>query len=310
MAYLDSTPGQAVNDFDPDRWAQATSQELLAVQAENRKLTLAERSERVEGHLRHRIASVETSQRQLCLHALASHFPLVNEGWGQTNGHESSGESPASAVPQTPSEWVAGFDSIQEKLTPDLKKQLVEKLKAAGCLPSGPAPTGGLAVPPSLEALLSKDSVDPTRIAQLLEVVFEATRNLDGNFRRVWEGIAEFGHTDHGLPRNSLEDVMRKFLAGDQDVPRVVLKNRVETTTKLIPAVLIGVKESWDAMETSLGKCLPEEIQKRVKKSVLGGDGAKYWNEYLKSAEQLQPEARVREFFERIVSKARVHIPR
>jgi len=59
-----------------------------------------------------------------------------------------------------------------------------------------------------------------------------------------------------------------------------------------------------------LGKCLPEEIQKRVKKSVLGGDGAKYWNEYLKSAEQLQPEARVREFFERIVSKARVHIPR
>jgi hypothetical protein len=96
---------------------------------------------------------------------------------------------------------------------------------------------------------------------------------------------------------------------GDPDVPRVVLKGRIETTTKLIPAVLLAVKDSWDAMEADVTDCLPDEIQKRVKKGAFGFPAA-CWKEYTEAAEKLQPDARVREFFEKIVTKARTHIPR
>jgi hypothetical protein len=72
---------------------------------------------------------------------------------------------------------------------------------------------------------------------------------------------------------------------------------------------LIAVKESWDAMETDVAKCLPEEIQKRVKKSAFGYE-AGCWKEYIKLAEKLHPDERVRDFFQQVVTKARSHIPR
>jgi hypothetical protein len=195
-------------------------------------------------------------------------------------------------------------------MTPDLQKALVEKLKAAGCLPMLVG-TGVPAcpMPATVEPLLPKESVDLAKVAQLLDVIVEATRALDGNFRRVWEGVAEFGKTEHGLPRYTFDEIARKFLMGDPDVPRVVLKGRIETTTKLIPAVLLAVKDSWDAMEADVTDCLPDEIQKRVKKGAFGFPAA-CWKEYTEAAEKLQPDARVREFFEKIVTKARTHIPR
>jgi hypothetical protein len=88
-----------------------------------------------------------------------------------------------------------------------------------------------------------------------------------------------------------------------------MLKTRIETTTKLIPAVLIAVKESWDKMESDVSECLPEEIQKRVKKTTFGYETG-CWKEYTRAAERLHPDTRVQEFFAHIVTKARVHIPR
>ena len=65
----------------------------------------------------------------------------------------------------------------------------------------------------------------------------------------------------------------------------------------------MAVKQSWDGMEADVAHCLPEEIQKRVKKTYTGYDTA-CWKEYTKSAEKLQPDPRVQEFFEQIVTKA------
>jgi hypothetical protein len=303
MTSVDSPSATAIG-IDPEAWADLTSRDLLAIQAQNRRLSPEERAELVEQQLRERIADLANEQRRGCLRALAARFPLASAG--------AEGEpTPAgAAAPLSAAEWVGAFDDIKEGLTPELQAALLEKLKNAGWLPAAAAPgVKGMPVPSTVEPLLPKDAVDPVRVAQLIDVVMEAMRALDGNFRRVWEGVADFGKTDHGLPRHSFEEVMRKFLLGDQDVPRVVLKNRVETTTKLIPAVLIAVKESWDTMEIDVGNCLPEEVQKRVKKATFGYE-AGCWKEYTKAAEKLHPDSRVQEFFEKIVTKARAHIPR
>ncbi len=296
------SPSVSVRPIDPEVWAEEICRELLAIQAQNRHQSAEQRAELVELRLRERISAVPDMQRRGCLRALAVRFPLP-----EANGHATGVPAPIK-----PSEWVVAFDSIKDGMTPELQKLMLEKLAAAGCLPPTPAPAASsIPLPPTIAQLLPKETLDPTRVVQLLDLIFEATRVLDANFRRVWEGVADFGNTDHGLPRSSLEESMRKFLMGDQDVPRVILKTRVEAITKLVPAVMIAVKESWDDKETDLANCLPEEVQKRVKKGPLGGENeAGCWKEYKKAAEKLRPDSRDQEFFGQIVTKARAHIPR
>jgi hypothetical protein len=299
MAF-DASPTASANDVAPEIWADETSRELLAIQAQSRHRSIEERAELVEQRLRERVAAVGDSQRRVYLATLAERFPLPPSEFDA---------APAGRGPLSAADWVTAFDSIKDGLTPELRKSLVEKLRKAGCLPEVTPQSAGIPVPATVVPLLPKECMDPVRVTQLVDVVVEATRALDGNFRRVWEGVADFGKTEPGLPRQTFDEVTRKFLSGDPDVPRVVLKSRVESSTKLIPAVLIAVKESWDAMEADLAHSLPEEIQKRVKKATFGYEGA-CWKEYTKAAEKLQPDARVQEFFAQIVTKARAHIPR
>ena len=300
MASVDSPPAPA-STLEPEAWAEVTCRELLTIQAQNRKVSSEQRAELVEQHLRERISGVAASERRNCLRALATRFPLPESNLAGANG----GGAPLSA-----GAWVAAFDSMKDGMTPELQKALLDKLSDAGFLPSAATGSKGIPLPATIEPFMPKEPVDPARVAQLVDVVLEATRALDGNFRRVWEAVADFGKTDPGLPRHSFDEIVRKFLMGDQDVPRVVLKTRVETTTKLIPAVLMAVKESWDSMEEDVRDCLPEEVQKRVKKDFLSNREAACWKEYVKLADKLHPDTRVREFFEQIVTKARAHIPR
>jgi hypothetical protein len=303
MASVD-LPTAPVTSVNPETWADNTCRDLLAVQAQNREVPPDQRADRVEQHLRERLSSVPEAQRRGCLRALATRFPLPD-----TNHAVAS--PPAAAAPATPESWIAAFDSIKDGITPEQQTLLIEKLRSAGCLPAPAAPSlGGIPVPPKLEALLPKEPGDATRVAaydpakvtELIDIIVEATLVLDGNFRRVWAGLAEFGKTDDGLSRYTFEEIMRKFLTGDQDVPRVVLKSHVESTTKLIPAVLMAVKQSWDALEADVGHCLPDEIQKRVPKGFRAE--VRCWEEYTKAAQKLQPDSRVQEFFEQIVTKA------
>src|SRR5688500_14837719 len=182
MASVDS-PSAAATTLEPEAWAEVTCRELLTIQAQNRKVSSEQRAELVEQHLRERISAVAASERRNCLRALATRFPLPESHLAGTNG----GGPPLSA-----GAWVAAFDSMKEGMTPELQKALLDKLGDAGFLP--PASTGskGIPLPATIEPFMPKEPIDPARVAQLVDVVLEATRALDGNFRRVWEAVADF----------------------------------------------------------------------------------------------------------------------
>ena len=296
MAAAD-TPPTTTTPTDPDTWADGISRELLAVHAQQRKLPATERVAMVEEFVRRQIAPVAAKERQKYLRALSARFPL------STLAQPNHRESAAPAGPPTGEQWLEGFDAIKDELTDAQKAALLEKLRHAGFIPATPpAAVAGISAPPALITLVGKDSLDLERASQLVETTFDATRMLDSSFRRVWAGLAEYGKTEAGLPRESLDEIMRRYLAGDPDVPKVVLKTRMEATTKLIPLVIIALKEAWDSMQKQVANCLPEEIQSRVKKG--WGYESDCWKEYVRGAVELQSERRDRAFFALVVDRA------
>lgn len=295
MAAVDST-STSPGVVDPHAWAEATSRELLAVQAQNRKLTVEQRAELVEQHLRERVSSVADSRRRECLQALALLFPL----------RDISSATHSNSTAVTPESWVAALDSVKDHMTPELKKELLDRLQAAGLLPErGGARTAGIPMPNAVQPMLPKQDLNPAMVSQMLDVMFEALWRLDDSFRAAWKGVAGFGNVDHQLPAESFKETMAKFLTGDKDVPWRMMKDRIEWTTVLAPAALVALMPACDAVEEELRTIMPEEIKKRAEVTFFNKEVA-WWKEYETSIRKLHFEALKKAFCSRIIDRARV----
>jgi hypothetical protein len=267
------------------------------------------RKEYLSEEIERALSSVVPEQRKAFLTELIEQFP----SWDakvevQLRGEETTERTLTDARElQDPNFLVARLIDRSAELGEGERKVLVERLKEAGL-----ARVSQGAWPEEAEATLRQDlrlpneeNVDPTRTLELVGMLADFALRLDQLVWSSWQRIAPRSNIRRD---KALQQTLKAFLLGDQDVPRGQVAGDLEKLRQLIASLVAAVGQAGRQFGSRhLAKFSPVEIEALA--SMEGGGflvskEVKCWRKYTELADTLNEASIDSEIMETIANYA------
>ena len=286
----------------------ATANRLRMVQADFADQGAEVRREYLSEEVERALSNVVPDQRQAFLSDLMEQFP----SWDarvevQLRGEETTERTQTDARElQDPNFLVARLIDRAGELGESERKVLVERLKEAGL-----ASISQGAWPEEAEAGLRQalrlppEPIDARRALELVGLASDFALRLDQLVWGAWQRIDPRSNIRRDKP---LQQTLKAFLTGDQDVPRGQIAGDLEKLRQLIASLISAVGQAGRQFASRhLAKFSPVEIE-----ALAGLEGGgflvskevKCWRKYVELAEALSEAAIENEIMETIANYA------
>ncbi|HUS92324.1 MAG TPA: hypothetical protein VM389_08630 [Phycisphaerae bacterium] len=287
----------------------ATASRLRMVQADFADQGADVRREYLSEETERALAGVVPEERQPFLKALMEQFP----SWDarvevQLRKDESTDRSLTDVREiQDPNFLVARLIELAAGLGEGERKILVERLKEAGL-----ASISHGAWPEDAETSLRQDLrlppdsvLDARRVVEAVGMLADFALRLD---QLVWGGWQQISRSATIRRDKALQQSVKAFLTGDQDVPRGQVANDLEKLRQLIASLVAAIGQSGRQFAARhLARFSPVEVEALA--SMEGGGffvakEVKCWRKYIELAEALNEAAIESEIMETIANYA------
>jgi hypothetical protein len=286
----------------------ATANRLRMVQADFADQGADVRREYLSEEIERALSSVVPEQRQPFLAELMAQFP----SWDarvevQLRREETTDRTLTDARElRDPNFLVARLIDRAAELGESDRKVLVERLKEANL-----ASLGQQAWSPDAESKLRQDlrlpaePVDPTRALELVGMLADFALRLDQLVWGAWRKVAPRSGIRQDRP---LQQTIKAFLTGSQDVPRGQVAGDLEKLRQLIASLISAVGQAGRQFASRhLGRFSPVEIEALA--SLEGGGflvskEVKCWRKYVELADALNEASIESEIMETIATYA------
>lgn len=237
------------------------------------------------------LGSLPPSERKQFLEELQSRFPT----WDSNVRLESKTAARPALDEKELSDasfLVTRLIAVAQTLSPERKAAVVQRLKEAGL--TAPGAGGAVAWPEAQAAdlraklqMTGSDSLDPTRVLELLTQLAEVACSLDQVVWNTWRVMSPQGTIKRPAV---LQKTMARFIAGDQDVPRGQVSQDVGKLRQLIAALIGAVSQTGRFAMQHFKSFWPDEIKVLVGTSGFNLEKA-YWRKYVELAGSMDANA-------------------
>lgn len=267
---------------------------LRLVQADLATESPEVRREHLCDEIERALEQVMPQERGQFLRALAQRFP----SWD--SALVVGGERPQAALGQSsvdesdlrdPAFLVERLEDIAAALTPEQRAAVAARLAAVGLVAEGSGGPGNWPIEPlkRLESALKSDGSalpEAGRLLELAAMLSELVIRLDQVAWSTWKTMSPRSEFKR---RGTTQETMRRFVLGDQDVPRGQVAEELERLRSLTGALISTVGKVGYVAYRQVAKHSPQEIEvlARPEKKALESLEVACWKKYRQLAGNL-----------------------
>jgi hypothetical protein len=273
----------------------AAANRLRAVQADFADGDETSRKEFLLEEIDRALAGVVPDQRRVFLEQLQDRFPSWDMVDVKPPAAVAAGPGQSATDVRELRDWTFLVGKLTE-LAPTLSPQ--DRKAASARLPAPPAVgSGGGWSPQHAEALQAKLGLTPdeplnaNRMAEMLDLLLDASMGLDQLAWNTWKQIAPQSQTRRATP---LQRVLGRFAVGDPEVPRTVAAIEVSRLRRLVAALISSVGQVGGKFAREFcGQFAPSQIEDVVKAQggggLFGNAKVKFWDQYVQMSATRDP---------------------
>jgi hypothetical protein len=281
----DGNASNTSSSNDMTRRVVATANRLRVIQTDFADQSEQVRKEYLQDEVQSALAGIVPEQRQVFLEQLQERFPTWDRvaftpaAAAAGGGGGGDGATARSSFDQKElKDWTFLLSKLLE-LAPTLPLQarqtIAQQLAGAGLTPpnlGGVSPQRAASLKAKLQ-LAPNETVQPDRGAELLEMLSEFAVRLDTLMWNTWKQIASQSDIKRASAA-TLQKVIGRFAAGDQNVPSGQVLADVDRLRKLTAAMISAVGQVGRKFgEDQVNQFSPAQIEDLVKAQGGGGWG-------------------------------------
>lgn len=279
------------------RRVAATANRLRLIQIDFADESPDVRKEYISEEIERSLQDIVPDERSPFLQMLMDRFPT----WDANVEVAADEEAPAARSHvderelQDPSFLVTRLADLAPTLSGPEHRAVSERLVEAGLVPEGEGSLPARAVETLRSALKigPEDPIDARRALESIALLAIFATSLDQLIWKAWRKMASRSKT---RSTSDMQKTIRRFLAGDQDVPRGQVVKDLENLRKIIASLVAAIGPASRQFAKGINSRLsPEAIKEAIKieggRSWLTAPEIRYWQRYVELAEVLDEES-------------------